>query len=105
MDIHVNATVEKFITSLQAHSIAKVLRTIDLLERFGNQLSMPHSKKLNVHLFELRIRGQQEVRIFYYFHKGEAHLLIGFIKKTQRTPIHELRLANDKFKRLTDYNL
>ena len=86
MDIHVNATVEKFITSLQAHSIAKVLRTIDLLERFGNQLSMPHSKKLNAHLFELRIRGQQEVRILYCFHKGKAHLLLGFIKKDPAHP-------------------
>ena len=92
--------LEKFITSLEKVSIAKVLRTIELLECFGEKLSMPHSRKLTGELFELRIRGQQEVRILYIFHKKEVILLSGFIKKTGKTPKSEIQKALDKAKRL-----
>ena len=102
MQIHSNKDVEDFIESLEEQSIAKVLRTIDLLEKFGNRLGMPHSKKITRHIFELRIRGKQEVRIFYCFFKDDTHLLYGFLKKTQKTPIKELRVAQKKYKELTN---
>ena len=37
---------QKFIRSLQEPTITKVLRTIDLLERFGQKLGPPHTKKV-----------------------------------------------------------
>ena len=57
--------VEVFISDLEKSTIAKVLRTIDLLEHFGQRLGMPHSKNIGHKLFELRIRGQQEIRLIY----------------------------------------
>src|SRR3989338_7552874 len=93
--------LEKLIHSLDTSTIAKVLRVIDLLELFGNNLTIPHSKKVNARLFELRIRGKQEVRIFYAFHRNEAILLHGFVKKSERTPSKELDNALQKLKRLT----
>ena len=93
--------LEKFIHSLDTSTIAKVLRVIDLLELFGNNLTIPHSKKVNARLFELRIRGKQEVRIFYAFHRNEAILLHGFVKKSQHIPLKELNLARQKLKTLT----
>ena len=54
--------VECFIRSLQKPTIAKALRMLDLLERFGYKLGMPHSKQITAGLFELRVRGMQEVR-------------------------------------------
>ena len=92
---------EKFIKSLEKETVAKVLRTIDLLETFGNNLDLPHSRKIADRLFELRVRGKQEVRILYTFHKGEAILLGGFLKKTQHTPQREIRKALQKIKGLT----
>lgn len=89
----VHSKVEKFISSLPKRTTAKVLRTIDLLEKFGYQLSMPHSKKVRRNLFELRSRGKQEVRIFYHFSKVKIHLIHGFIKKKQKTPIKEIKKA------------
>ena len=88
--------LEKFIESLEKITIAKVLRTVDLLEKFGNQLEMPHSKKVGRGIFELRIRGVQEVRIFYAFHNSAAVLLHGYTKKTDRIPAKELAIANRK---------
>ena len=94
--------IEKFIASLEKSTIAKVLRTIDLLEAFGYQLGSPHTKKLTENLFELRIRGKQEVRIFYTFYKSKIVLLHGFIKKSPKIPQKELQLAFKKLKSLTD---
>ena len=88
--------VEKLITSFEEPTIARVLRILDLLEIFGNRLGLPHSKKIEKNLFELRIRGKQEVRIFYTFHKGEVVLLHGFVKKSQRIPQKELGTARHK---------
>jgi len=76
------------------------LRSIDLLERFGCDLQMPHSKKIKNNLFELRIRGQQEVRIFYTFHQQQIILLHGFIKKSQKILKKELDLALQKMRGL-----
>ena len=48
--------VEAFIKSLDESTIAKAIHEIDLLEKHGAHLAMPHSKKLTSNLFELRIR-------------------------------------------------
>jgi phage-related protein len=101
MNVQINKEVEKFIRSLEKPIIAKVLRTIDLLEKFGHELGLPHSKPMGKRVFELRIRGQQEVRIFYGFNKSSAVLLHGFIKKSQQTPQKELKIAFSRIKDLT----
>jgi len=61
-------------------------------------LTLPHAKKVDKSIFELRIRGRQEARIFYAFHKNEIILLHGFVKKSQKIPMRELRLAVKKLK-------
>ncbi len=95
-----NENVDQFIGGLQRSTIAKTLRTINLLDRFGHELCMPYSKKIGANIFELRVRGVQEVRIFYTFHKGLAILLHGFIKKSQKTPFKELHIAQKRLKSL-----
>ncbi|MDO8499281.1 MAG: type II toxin-antitoxin system RelE/ParE family toxin [bacterium] len=92
--------LQKFIISLEKPTHAKVLHMIDLLEQFGSVLGMPHSKKISPRLFELRVRGVQEVRIIYAFHNGAVMLLHGFIKKAQKIPTKELRLAYYKLRSL-----
>ena len=101
MEIRIEGSVEKLIASLEKPTIAKVLRTIDLLEKFGHRLGMPHSKKVKKDLFELRIRGKQEIRIFYGFHKKQIILVHAFIKKSQKTPQRELKAALRKMNDLT----
>ncbi len=101
MDIRIHPEVEKFVETLDKRTVAKVLRTIDLLEQFGNRLGLPHSKSFGRGLFELRIRGQQEIRLFYAFHKDAISLLSGFVKKTQQTPARELQKAFDRMNDLT----
>lgn len=104
MDINVDYARE-FIQSLDTKTLARVLRTIDLLEIFGNKLGMPHSKPISRALFELRIRGRTEVRLIYCFYNKQAFILSGFIKKTEKLPPRELAKAQIVYKRLTGYNL
>ncbi len=101
MDTRVfDESLKKFIFGLQKPTIAKVLRTINLLEKFGQKLGLPHAKKISAHLFELRIFGKQEVRIFYSFHKSQILLLHGFVKKSQKIPPKEIKITLRKLKTL-----
>ena len=90
-----------FISSLDRSTYAKTLRTTDLLGKFGNHLRMPYSKSLGSNIFELRVRGQKEVRLLYCFYNKKAFILHGFIKKTEKTPQKEILVAIRKFKLLT----
>jgi len=88
--------VKEFINSLTDSSIAKVARDIGLLEKYGYLLGMPHSKRVEKEIYELRINGTEEVRIFYTFRKNRIYLLHGFRKKTQKTPTRELLIAKKR---------
>lgn len=94
-----NAT-ERFIAELDTQTIAKILRAMDLLEHFGNNLGMPHSKHVHQEIFELRIRGKQEVRFLYVFRSRTIVVLHGFIKKSRRIPRKEGTLAEQRLKNL-----
>ncbi|EKD94270.1 MAG: hypothetical protein ACD_26C00141G0001 [uncultured bacterium] len=93
--ILVSEDVEKFIEKQDEKIVAKILRTLDLLEKFGHNLTMPHSKKIQKNLFELRIRGRIEIRIFYTFRR-DIILIHAFVKKSQKIPNKELLLVLKK---------
>ena len=98
MQIILLDSVETFLELLTDKEVAKAIKTIELLEEFGNDLRMPHSRHMDDGLLELRIRGKREIRIFYCFRKNKAVLLHACIKKTQRTPekeLHKARTAKD----------
>jgi len=85
--------VESFIRKQGASTIAKILRSIDLLEKYGPQIGLPHSQKISSDLYELRIRSKQEIRIIYAVRKREIVLLHAFKKQTRRTPKKEIATA------------
>lgn len=88
--------VEEFIYSQSSQAIAKITRNINLLEKYGPYLEMPHSRKLSGQLYELRIRGKQEIRILYSFVGKTAYLLHGFKKQTQQIPQKEIGIAQNR---------
>lgn len=90
--------VEEFVKSLDEPTIAKIIHTIDLLEKYGPFLGMPHAKKLTSELYELRIRGKQEVRIIYSFVNEKIFLLHAFKKQTQKTPRREIEKSLSRLK-------
>lgn len=94
--------VDEFIKKQRPQAKAKIAHTIKLLKLYGNKLGMPHSKALGSGLYELRIRGKEELRIIYCFLKQKTiYLLHGFNKKTQQIPQKELDTALKRMRNLT----
>lgn len=94
--------VYNFIESLNKKAKAKVINTFTLLEDFGIRLGAPRAEKLKGQdLWELRILGSDNIRIFYISITGKTFLLLhGFLKKKQKTDKKEIKTAQD---RLLDY--
>ena len=95
-NIKILQETEEFILSLEKLTIAKILRSLELLEKFKHRLSFPHTKKITFKLHELRIRGKQKIRLFYTFKKSNIYVLHGVIKKKNKIPRKEIIIAQKK---------
>lgn len=83
--------------------LTKVIHDLDLLREFGLELlGEDRVKKLKPDLFELRTRRGSDInRILFGLKSGRIILLAtSFVKKTQRTPVERIELAE---KRLRDW--
>jgi phage-related protein len=93
-----------FILSLNPKQQAKIYREIELLIKFGNELHLPHVRKMEGEkynaLWELRVEiASNAFRIFYFMHyQNHSILLHGFQKKTMKTPPKELDIALSRMK-------
>ena len=90
--------VEDFILALDNKMQAKIFRSLELLEEFGNQLREPHSKQLEDGIYELRIKQSTNItRVLYFFYIGKRIILTnGFVKKTQKIPKDQIDLAKSR---------
>lgn len=95
-----NYPVKEFLDEQDEATNAKAILAIRLLSNNGPYLKPPYIKKLQGHLYELRISGKVTIRIFYTLHRNEYFLLHAFKKKTEKTPPKELKLALDRMKEI-----
>jgi len=79
----------QFTQNLEQATQTKYARALRLLEQYGQELRMPFVKRLDAQLFELRVRGRQEVRMFFTFTGYGVLLLHGYLKKSQKIPFRE----------------
>ena len=94
--------VKEFLESITKKHKAKVFRIFQVLKEYGLSSIIPHVKKLTgTPLWEIRIMGQDNIRIIYAaIQKDSILVLHGFSKKTQKTPLREIETA---LKRHTDW--
>ncbi|MFO1267361.1 MAG: type II toxin-antitoxin system RelE/ParE family toxin, partial [Rubrivivax sp.] len=80
--------------------LADYARLIELLVEHGPSLKLPHSKSLGDGLFELRPHGREGIaRALYCFVAGRRITVVhAFVKKTQATPLKDLKLARKRVK-------
>jgi len=95
-----NERVQKDINKWPVGIYADFLRITELVVEHGADLKMPISKALGKGLFELRCQGKEGIgRVLYCtMVNREIVLLHGFIKKTQKTPPHDLEIAKRRMK-------
>jgi len=94
--------VKEEIESWPVGIMADYARLVELLIEFGPSLRMPHSRAMGGGLFELRPRGREGIgRAFYCFVIGQRVIILhAFVKKTQETPEHELKIARKRMKEI-----
>jgi phage-related protein len=90
--------VEDFLDSLDNKIASKMLGLMELLEEKGTGLRMPYSKHLGNGIFELRCKlGNNNTRALYFFYYGGKIIITnGFTKKTQKTPLGEIKLSKQR---------
>ena len=65
--------------------------------QFGWPLGMPLVRKMELGLWEMRIRLDNRIaRILFTTQNGLMVLLHGFIKKSQKTPVNDLNIARQR---------
>lgn len=86
---------EAFMLGQETKMQAKLFRGLELLESRGNELREPYSSHLVDEFYELRAMQSNDIcRIRYFFVIGRKIILThGFTKKTQKTPLSEIKLA------------
>jgi phage-related protein len=96
-----NATVDAEIGDLPADMRARLVRIGAIIEAVGFQgLPSDTIKHLEAKLWELRIRGKDGIARAIYVTAVKQRVVIvrAFVKKTQKTPKHELELARQRAK-------
>ena len=78
--------------------MARFIRITEIMIDSGPNLGLPHTKAMSGGLFELRLKGQEGIaRVLYCTLVGrKIVMLYMFIKKTQKTPAHELLIAKKR---------
>lgn len=96
-----NSTVDAEIEALPAEMRARLVRISELIEAHGlDRLPRGTAAHLDGKLWELRIRGRAGIsRAICVTATGQRVVIVRvFIKKTQKTPRQELRLAHERAK-------
>ncbi len=96
--------VEKSVLGLPDGLLARYLRLTDLMLEFGPNLGTPHTKAMKDGLFELRIKSKEGIaRVFYCtVINKKIFMLHIFIKKSQKIPKKELKLAMSRLKEVKE---
>ncbi|MCK4379339.1 MAG: type II toxin-antitoxin system RelE/ParE family toxin [Deltaproteobacteria bacterium] len=106
LDVHFYKTasgsepVREWLKSLDSKSrkiIGEDIKTV----QFGWPLGMPLVRKMDKGLWEVRVELDKRIaRILFTSHDGMMILLHGFIKKSQKTPASDLKLAKQRLANL-----
>ena len=98
-----NENVDTELEGLPAEILARFVHIAQLLEEFGPmEVREPHVKHIRGKLYEMRMRGKTGIsRALYVTAKNERLVVVrAFVKKTQKTPDREIKLALKRAKEI-----
>ena len=100
--IYFSQEVQEDIMNLPVTLQARDIGLTDRMIEYGPNLGLPHTDAFGGGLFELRLKGAEGIaRVFFCtMIEQKIVMLHSFIKKTQKTPEKELKLAKQRMKEL-----
>jgi phage-related protein len=98
--VYYSQEVQEEIMNLPVTLQARFIGLTDRMMEHGPNLGLPHTDAFGGGLFELRLKGTEGIaRVFFcLIVKQQIVMLHSFIKKTQKTPDKELKLAKQRMK-------
>ncbi len=92
--------VEQAILAMPPKMQARLLKLLELIEEKGANLGEPHTKAMGNGLFEIRAKAKEGIGrgLFCYLDGQNIIVLHAFVKKAQKTPTKDLKLAKDRLK-------
>ncbi|MEZ8107388.1 type II toxin-antitoxin system RelE/ParE family toxin [Vibrio cortegadensis] len=99
--------VEYAILAMPPKIQARIVRLLELIEERGANLGEPHTKSMGDGLFEIRAKAQEGIGrgLFCYLDGKNIKVLHAFVKKSQKTPKKDIKLAKDRMKEVKNESL
>jgi phage-related protein len=100
--VYYSESVQKQILQLPDTLAARYVVLTRRMIALGPNLGEPHTKAFGDGLFELRLKGAEGIaRVFFCTVVGRRIVMLhSFIKKSERTPQRELRIAETRMKEI-----
>lgn len=97
-----DGVVQQTVLAWPAGINASFTRIASRMVEHGANLGMPYTRAMGDGLFEIRAKGQEGIgRAFFCTLIGRRIIILhGFIKKTDKTPRHELDIALQRMKEM-----
>ena len=94
--------VEAEIYALPGGFVARFVRYAERMEIYGPDLGMPHTRSMGDGLFELRLKAAEGIaRVFFCTVVGRQIVVLHqFVKKSDKTPKRELKIARNRMKEI-----
>ncbi len=99
-----SAELQEEILGLPTGFVARFLRYAERMEVYGPDLGMPHTRAMGDGLFELRLKAAEVIaRVFYCTLVGRRVVMLHqFIKKSEKTPLNDLKIGRKRMKEVKD---
>jgi phage-related protein len=99
-------SVQEEILSLPDTLAARYIVLTRRMVALGPNLGEPHTKAFGGGLFELRLKGAEGIaRVFFCTIVGKRIVMLhSFVKKTNKTPVRELEIAESRLKEIKHAN-
>lgn len=96
--LYYNDNVQKAVSEWPIGIRAYYARITERMTAFGPNLGMPFTRSMGDGLFEIRARGKEGIGRAFFCTVVDQKIVIlhAFIKKSQKTPQKELRIARKR---------
>ncbi len=98
--VYYSDVVQEGIQAFPAGIQARYIHLTERMLKYGTNLGMPHTKPVKEGLFELRMKSKEGIgRVLYCTAVNRKIIMLhSFIKKTQKLPPKDLKIAISRMK-------